>query len=210
MDNDLARLNEKIDRLTEIAEAQYKRQQQLEELAHDMLPVANQAVRLTIEELADIGSESKVEDLLFLLKRILRDTQLLNNLLGKAEAAVELMDDVLPLSKQMVFRAIEVTGQMEAKGYFGLARGGYAVMDKVVANYSEADLRALADNMPALLELARSATRPELLKLANSAVQAINEPPQPVSLWQLISIVFDARMRQGLGRMLKLVKVMAG
>jgi uncharacterized protein YjgD (DUF1641 family) len=210
MDNDLALLHEKIDRLTEIAEGQRQRQEQLEELARDMLPIANQAVKLTIDELADIGNESKTEDLLFLLKHVLRDTCLLNDLLGRAEAAVELMDDVLPLSKQMVFHAIAVAEQLEGKGYFRLARGGYAVVDKLVANYTEEDLRALAENMPALVTLVRNVTKPDLVKLANDAVAALSAPPEPVSLWQLIGVVFDARMRQGLGRMLKLVKVMAG
>jgi uncharacterized protein YjgD (DUF1641 family) len=210
MDNDLALLHAKIDRLTEIAEAQRKRQEQLEELAHDLLPVANQAVKLTIEALADIGNESKTTELVFLFKRVMRDTQLLNDLLGRAEAAVELMDDVLPLSKQMMRPAIEVMGQLEAKGYFGLARGGYAVAEKVAANYTEADLRALAENMPALLTLARNVTKPELLKLANDAVAAVSAPSETVSLWQLAGVMFDAKMRQGLGRMLKLVKVMAG
>jgi uncharacterized protein YjgD (DUF1641 family) len=210
MDNDLALLHEKIDRLTEIAEGQRKRQEQLEELVHDLLPIANQAVKLTIDELAELKSECQAEDLLFLLKRVLRDTCLLNDLLGRAEAAVELMDDVMPLSKQMVFQAIAVAEQLETKGYFRLASGGYAVLDKLVANYTEADLRALAENMPALVSLVRQATKPELLKLANDAVTAVSAPPEPVSLWQLLSVVFDARMRQGLGRMLKLVKVMAG
>jgi len=187
MDNDLALLHEKIDRLTEIAEGQRKRQEQLEELAHDMLPIANQAVKLTIDELAELRSECGAEDLLFLLKRVLRDTCLLNDLLGKAEAAVELMDDVMPLSKQMVFQAIDVAEQLEAKGYFRLARGGYAVVDKLVANTTEDDLHALAES-----------------------IAALSAPPEPVSLWQLMGVVFDARMRQGLGRMLKLVKGMAG
>jgi uncharacterized protein YjgD (DUF1641 family) len=210
MDKDLALLNEKIDRLTEIAEGQRKRREQLEELAHDMLPIANQAVKLTIDELAELRSECGAEDLLFLLKRLLRDTCLLNDLLGKAEAAVELMDDVMPLSKQMVFQAIDVAEQLEAKGYFRLARGGYAVVDKLVANTTEDDLRALAENLPAALNLVRQTTKPGLLKLANDAVAAVSAPPEPVSLWQLISVVFDAKMRQGLGRMLKLVKVMGG
>ena len=107
-------------------------------------------------------------------------------------------------------QAIETAGQLEAKGFVGLARGSYAVAEKVAANYTEADLRALAENMPAALDLVRQATRPELLKLANDAVAALSAPPEPLSLWQLVSALFDAKTRQGLGRMLRLVKVMAG
>ncbi len=210
MDNDLALLNQKLDHLTELVELQHRRLEQVEDLAADLMPLTTQMVQAATDELADIGDAFQPEDLVALAKRVLRDTRLLNNLLGSAEAAVELADEVLPLSQQMVVQAIAVAEQLEAKGFVGLARGGYAVAEKVAANYTEADLRALADNMPAALSLVRQATRPEMLKLANDAVAALSAPPEPVSLWQLIGIVFDAQMRQGLGRMLKLVKVMAG
>jgi len=165
---------------------------------------------MATDALADIGDTFRPEDLVALLKRVLRDTRLLTDLLGRAEGAIELVDEVLPLSQQMVVEAIAVAGQLEAKGFVGLARGGYAVAEKVAASYTEADLRALAENMPALLALVRNVTQPELLKLANAAVEAVSAPPEPVSFWQLLGMLFDAKMRQGLGRMLKLVKVMAG
>ncbi len=210
MDNDLALLNQKLDHLTELVELQHRRLEQVEDLAADVMPLTTQMLQVATDELADIGDAFQPEDLVALVKRVLRDTRLLTDLLGRAEAAVELADEVLPLSQQMVIQAIAVAQQLEAKGFIGLARGGYAVAEKVAANYTEADLRALANNMPAALNLVRQATRPEMLKLANDAVAALSAPPEPVSLWQLIGIVFDAQARQGLGRMLKLVKVMAG
>ena len=46
----------------------------MDELRRDLMPIANQMIKLTIDELAEIGSEFQAEDLLFLLKRLLRDT----------------------------------------------------------------------------------------------------------------------------------------
>jgi uncharacterized protein YjgD (DUF1641 family) len=210
MDNDLALLNQKLDHLTELMEHQHHRLEQVEDLTADVMPLTTQMLKVVTDELVDIGDAFAPEDLVFLVKRVLRDTRLLTDLLGRAEGALELVDEVLPLSQQMVVEAIAVAERLEAKGFVGLARGGYAVAEKVAANYTEADLHALADTMPAALDLVRQATRPELLKLANEAVAALSAPPEPVSLWQLMGVVFDAQMRQGLGRMLKLVKVMAG
>ena len=210
MDNDLALLHEKLDHLTALVEHQQKRLAQVEDLAAEVMPLAPQMLQMATDELADVGDAFAPEDLLALIKRVLRDTRLLTDLLGRAEGAIELVDEVLPLSQQMVVQAIAAAEQLEAKGFFGLARGGYAVAEKVAANYTEADLRALAENMPAALSLVRQATQPELLKLANDAVGALSAPAEPVSLWQLVGMLFDAKMRQGLGRMLKLVKVMAG
>jgi uncharacterized protein YjgD (DUF1641 family) len=209
MDNDLALLHEKLDHLTEMVEHQQQRLAQVEDLAAEVMPLAPQMLQMATNELADIGDAFQPADLVVLIKRVLRDTRLLTDLLGSAEAAVELAGEVLPLTQQMVVQAIAVAEQLEAKGFVGLARGGYAVAEKVAANYTEADLRALADSLPAALDLVRQATRPELLRLANDAVTALSAPPEPVSLWQLVGVVFDAKLRQGLGRMLKLVKVMA-
>ncbi len=208
MDNDLALLHAKVDRLTEMMEAQHHRLEQVEDLGREVLPLANQALKVATGELTDIGNDFRPDDVVVLLKRGLRDIRLLTDLLGYVEGAAELVEEVLPLSQQMLREAMALTEQLETKGYLGLARGSLAVADQVAANYSEADLRALAEAMPALLGAVRQATRPELLKLANAAVAAVSAPPEPMSLWQLVSALFDAKMRQGLGRMLRLVKVM--
>ena len=210
MDTDLTLLHAKLDHLTELVEHQHRRLEQVEDLTADVMPLTTQMLKAASDGLSDIGDAFAPEDLVVLIKRVLSDTRLLTDLLGRAEGAIELVDEVLPLSQQMVVEAIAVAEQLEAKGFVGLARGGYAVAEKVAANYTEADLRALAENMPALLTLVRHVTQPELLKLANDAVAAVSAPPEPVSLWQLAGVIFDAKMRQGLGRMLKLVKVMAG
>ncbi len=210
MDNDLALLNQKLDHLTELVEHQHRRLEQVEDFTADVMPLTAQMLKAATDELADLGDAFVPEDLVALIKRVLRDTRVLTDLLGRAEAAAELADEMLPLSQQIVVQAIETAGQLEAKGFVGLARGSYAVAEKVAANYTEADLRALAENMPAALNLVRQATRPELLKLANDAVATLSAPPEPLSLRQLMGALFDAKTRQGLGRMLKLVKVMAG
>ena len=61
---EIALLHEKVDRLTALLEAQERRQQAFEELKQDMIPIVNNAIKLSIEELAEIGTEFKLEDLL--------------------------------------------------------------------------------------------------------------------------------------------------
>src|SRR5512147_66158 len=102
MDNDLALLHEKLDHLTEMVEHQQQRLEQVEDLAAEVMPLAPQMLQMATNELADIGDTFQPEDLVVLLKRVLRDTRLLTDLLGRAEGAIELVDEVLPLSQQMV------------------------------------------------------------------------------------------------------------
>ena len=101
MDKDLALLHEKIDYLTEQLEAQRKRQQAMQELQNDMIPIANHMVKLTIDELAEIGNEFRLEDLLFLLKRMLRNTPLLLQMMDRLEALSALGDVERGLAAQL-------------------------------------------------------------------------------------------------------------
>ena len=79
MDKDIALLHKKVDQLTsqveilaDYAEIEQRRRRELDELKADLMPIGNQLVQLTINELAEIGTEFELEDLLFLLKRVLR------------------------------------------------------------------------------------------------------------------------------------------
>ena len=93
MENDLAILHKKIDLLTEQVaalatqvEAQRRNQQALGELKDDMIPIANHMIKLSIHEFEDIGDEFKMEDLLFLLKRVLRNTHSIMEVFDRLEA----------------------------------------------------------------------------------------------------------------------------
>ncbi|TET30051.1 MAG: hypothetical protein E3J69_12260, partial [Anaerolineales bacterium] len=68
-DLEIESIHKKLDILTEYVEAQHKRQQEFDELKQDMLPIANHMIKLSIDELAEIGTEFQVEDLFYLLKR---------------------------------------------------------------------------------------------------------------------------------------------
>ena len=75
MDKDLALINEKLDQLTlqiayltEQAESQQRRSREFDELKADLIPIGNQLIHLTINELEEIGTDFELDDLLYLLK----------------------------------------------------------------------------------------------------------------------------------------------
>ena len=79
--DELAHLHMKIDFISDQMEQQAKRAQAMDELKDDVIPIANHLIKLSINELAEIGNEFQSEDLRFLLKRLLRDTHLLLDML---------------------------------------------------------------------------------------------------------------------------------
>lgn len=206
------RLYEKIDALSQHFEAQQQRQEEWNELKGDLIPIANHMIKLSIDELAEIGTEFQSEDLLFLVKRLLRDTPLLVGLLERLESTVDLVDETQLIGQQVFNEAVVTLDRLERDGYFAFARGGWQIIEKVVSEFSEDDIQALGDNVVTILKTVRSLTQPEIMTLTNNALSAIQEQPSvedDVSMWSLMRDLSDPKTRRGLARLLSIVQVLA-
>ena len=175
--SDLTALNEKMDRILIHLDEQTRRQQDLDELKNDLLPIANHMIKLTIDELAEIGTEFQLEDLLFLVKRLLRDTHMLVGLLDRLQSTVELVDETKLFGTQVFNQAVLQLDEMERKGYFRFAREGAGIMEKIVTEFNEEDVKALGDNIVSILHTVRNLTQPEIMDLTNNALDAIRVEP---------------------------------
>jgi uncharacterized protein YjgD (DUF1641 family) len=208
---ELEAIHQKLDYLTAQFEIIAKRQQEADELKRDMLPIANQMVKLTINELEEIGTEFQVEDLLFLLKRLLRNTRSLVRLMDYLEAGIGLSDEIELLGKQVFANIVDTLDHLERKGYFSFMQEGWAIMDKIISEFTQDDVKALGDNIVTILTTVKNMTQPDILALANNAVSAlqVEEEMEEVSTLQLIKELSDPRVRRGMARLLNLVKAMA-
>lgn len=192
MTQDLEQINTKLDTLLIYMEEQQIRQRAMEELRDDMIPIANQMVKLTIDELAEIGTEFKAEDLLFLVKRLLRNTRLLINLVDQLEGVMGLADEASLLGKQVFNTLVEKLDEYEHKGYFQLASEGMQVVDLLVQEISPQDVQALGDTM---LRSVKTLREPA--------------PEKAPSMLGLLAQMNDPEVRIGLSRMLNVMKTLA-
>ncbi len=213
MGNDLVSLHNKIDYLTEQIDLQRKRQDEYDELKRDLVPIANHMLKLTIDELSEIGMDFELEDVLFLLKRLLRDTRRMTLLLDYLEAGMDLVDEFQLLGRQVFSDSVELLDGMEREGYFDFVRGGWYILERIVDEFDAGDVRALGDNIVTILKTVRNMTQPEVLTLANNAIDSIQEPDQGngkvPSTFALLRELTNPKVRKGLARMLNIVKALA-
>lgn len=209
-------LHSKLDTILENLEVQRQRQEGWIELQNDVVPIANQMIKLTIDELAEVGNEFQLEDLLFLVKRLLRDTHLLTELVGRLEAVVELADDVQSVGNQAFHRTIAALDQMERYGYFTFARSSWRILDKIVNAFGEEDINALGDNIVLILNTVKEMTQPEIMNFVRNtlliAEDKINQPVD-ISYTGLLRQMRDPAVRRGLAltmRVLHVVGAQAG
>jgi len=210
--NGSAQLMEKIDFLVAQAESQRRQREELDELKRDILPIANQLIKLSINELEEVGRDFQAEDLLFLLKRLLRDTDMLVEGLNRLEMMMELYDEAQMIGKGIFNQSVIKLDQLEREGYFSFARSGWRVMERVVTEFSEEDVDALGDNIVTILNTVKNLTQPEIMAMTNNALSAIQLAPEEdvdVSLWGLLRDLRDPKVRQGMARLLNMLKVLA-
>lgn len=144
MEPTIASLSEKIDALT--AQVQYlteqarlteRSRQEREELMRDLVPVANEAFRLTVQQLEEVQEYIDLRDLLRLFKRLLRNGHNLEKMLDQLESALDLVETVTPISNEIFGKVVNTLDGLERKGYFALAQNGVHIADKVVTTLTE-------------------------------------------------------------------------
>jgi uncharacterized protein YjgD (DUF1641 family) len=223
MDQSLVDLNHKIDALTvqveflaQQAKAVERQRADRAELMRDLTPIANEAFRLSIEQLEEIQEYVELGDLLRLVKRMARNGRNFEKILNQLEGIMDLMDTVGPLADEAFEKAVMELARMEQKGYFNFARGGMQIMDNVVTSFTEEDVNRFGDNVVLILNTVKDMTQPEIMNFVrNTLLVAEKEIDKPVDISYsgLIRQMRDPEVRRGLAltmRVLHVVGAQAG
>jgi uncharacterized protein YjgD (DUF1641 family) len=213
----LAELNQKLDALTaqvayltEQAMADQRQRQDRAELMRDLTPIANEAFRLTVEQLEEVQEYIDLGDLLQLLKRLLRNGRNLDKMLDQLESLMDLTDTVGPLADDAFGKAVDTLAEMEHKGYFAFAEGGLHVIDNVVTSFTADDVQRLGDNIVLILNTVKDMTQPEIMSFVrNTLLTAEREVEKPVdiSTLGLLRQMRDPAVRRGLALSMRVLRV---
>lgn len=193
------------------------RRQQWEELASDLAPISGEALAMASRELEAVQEWVEPSDMLRLLRRILRNTNNIEEGMATYESAMEFLADAGPLTSQAFAKVLESLDEFERRGYFEFAGAGLGVIDRVVANYSKEDVEALGDNVVHMLDIVKDLTQPEMLAVAQRLLDVVQrqqqvaelEPTEPPGLLALAGRMRDPEIRRGLGRALNTFKAVS-
>lgn len=217
MDQSLVDLNQKIDALTtqvaylsEQAQIAERQRQERAELVRDLTPIANQAFQITIEQLDEVKEYIDLNDLLRLMKRLMRNGRNFEQLLDQLEGAMDLIDTIGPLTDEAFFKVVNSLAELEQKGYFTFARGSKRILDNVVTSFSEDDINRLGDNVVLILNTVKDMTQPEIMNFVrNTLIVAEREIDKPVDISYrgLIRQIQDPAVRRGLALTMRVLHV---
>jgi len=85
----------------------------LKELREDVTPRVNEAVRALIEELADIEADFQIEDLVFLIKKTMRNVRNLIFVIDRMKNLIDFATTAEPLLKSTVPQIIAKLDELE-------------------------------------------------------------------------------------------------
>jgi uncharacterized protein YjgD (DUF1641 family) len=203
-------LNQKMDALaaqvqalTEHVQEQRRRQQEWDELRADLTPVALDAYQVMVEQLNELEPYVQLEDLLFLLKRVARNTHNIEMLLDQVESVTDLAKDAMPILNDAVLMSVQQLDALERRGYFRLMKEGQYVLDNIVDHFGPEDVRQLGDNAVTILTTVKQMTQPEIMgmmqNLAGGLRMAETQPEQvDTSFRNLFRQLRDPQTRRGL------------
>ncbi len=208
----LDRLSAQVEFLTEEALAQRERRQERRELTDDLVPIAREAYLYAVDQLAQVEQYATMDDVTHLVKKLIRNTKNLEEMLDRLESLQQLVDEVTPLSQDAFIALMEALADFERRGYFGFARSGVKVIDNVVSNFTEEDVEALGDNVVLILQAVREMTQPEIMTMVRNTAQTVRtaEIPEKLSWRELIRQMRDPAVKKGLARFMLTMRSVAG
>jgi uncharacterized protein YjgD (DUF1641 family) len=217
MDQTLVELNQKIDALTsqvayltEQAQVAERKQAERDELVRDLTPIANEAFRLSVEQLEEIQEYVDLNYLLYLFKKMMRNGRNIERMLDQLESLMDLTQTVGPLAEDAFCKVFNTMAEMEQKGYFGFAREGMYMMDNIVTSFSEEDARHLGDNVVLILNTVKDMTQPEIMNFVRNTLLVAEqevEKPVDISYAGLLRQMRDPAVRRGLALTMRVLHV---
>ncbi len=217
-DQAIVELNQKIDALNaqvaflaEEARLQKQRRQEWDDLKNELTPVANDVFRVSVAQLEEVESYVQLEDVLRLLKRMMRNTRNLEQLLDQMESMGAMWQDLTPLSQDAFLTLMNRLDEMERKGYFAFLKGGMNIMDQVVTSFTDDDVRQLGDNIVLILQTVKEMTQPEIMTMMRNTASVMREeePVGNVSMLTILRQLNDPAVKRGLSKTLSVLRTVS-
>ena len=203
---------EKLDRIEAQLAPMVRTAMGMTELKEDVTPLLNLTVKQMIEELGDIESSFQLEDLLLLLKRLMRSTRNITFALNQLENIIDFVETVEPLMKSAVPQMINYLDDMEQRGVFRIIKATLDIRAKLATAYTAEDIDKIGDGVVALIGLTKKITDPHTIalleKLAEVPAQLDLAGTKDVGPFGLLGALSSKEAKQGLGVMLELTKAL--
>ena len=206
----IAELNQKVDTILDYVNQQRLKSMAVEDLVADASIIGKDVYDTTVKALDDHEGVLDPDQLRELGIRVAQNVGNFNLILETLGSAMDLMKDVGPIANEVIIDGTKVLHEFDQKGYFEFLREVGTIIDNIVTHYGVEDVRALADNVVAMLEVIRNLTQPDMLKSIDNAVRVfasleMDDIPE-YSVFKIMREMNKPEMKKALGFFMTFMK----
>jgi len=209
----IAELNQKVDMILEYVNQQRLKSQAVDDLVADASIIGKDVYDSTVKALDDHEVVLDPDQLRELGIRVAQNVGNFNSILDTLGSAMDLMKDVGPIANEVIIDTTKKLHEFEQKGYFEFLREFGQIIDNVVIHYGVEDVRMLADNVVAMLDVVKNLTQPDMLKSIDNAVRIfanleMDDIPE-YSIFKVMREMNTPEMKRTLGFFMTFLKNMS-
>lgn len=187
----LDRIAARLDLLAEVQEVERRERERWADLVHELTPVAQAAMALASDELAELNRDVSVDDVTRFVRTLVRSLPQLEAMLVQLASAGELLHEVTSLTGDGMGALSDALARAERNGYFAAARNGGVVLDRVAGVLAADPVGTAGRATPSALDLLRRLRDPQTrrgLARALDLVRALGDAPAaPIATSPLFS-----------------------
>lgn len=210
LEQQITEINQKLDFLTTQMREQQRRQREFQELKEDLTIISKDIFQTAVNELNEVAYYFGTQDLLYLFKKVLRNTRNITKLLDQIESAADFVKDAAPLGKHVLDSSLDTLSELENKGYFDFVKELFQIIDTIVTSFTVEDVRLLRENITTILITVKNFTQPEMLSSVNNALNFFQkmdvEIDKNISYWQIVKALRDPEMKRGIAFLIQFMK----
>lgn len=184
----------------------------IRELKEDMSPLAHKAFQVMVKELEDVDTSFKIEDLLELVKRLLKSSRSITYSLNQLENVIDFITTLEPLLKSSVPQLIDYLDELEQRGVFKILLATLEIRAKVAKVYTAEDIDRIGDGLVSLLALAQKLSEPQTIafleKLTEMPSKLDFEKCKDIGPFGLLWASGNKEVKEGLGVLMEFTKGM--
>ncbi len=209
----IAELNQKVDMILEYVNQQRLKSQAVDDLVADVSIIGKDVYDSTVKALDDHEVVLDPDQLRELGIRVAQNVGNFNSILDTLGSAMDLMKDVGPIANEVIIDTTKKLHEFEQKGYFEFLREFGQIIDNIVIHYGVEDVRMLADNVVAMLDVVKNLTQPDMLKSIDNAVRIfanleMDDIPE-YSIFKVMREMNTPEMKRTLGFFMTFLKNMS-
>ncbi len=206
-------INRKLDIILEEIELQRRHRREMDDLKDDLMRVGKDVYQSAVRELEEIHEQVETGDVLYLVKKLLRNINNITKTFEIMEGMKDFVKDFAPVYREITLDIMARLDELDRKGYFVFMRELSHVADKVVTSFSSEDIKNLGESIVTILNTVKNLTQPEMLHAINNAVTVYKnldiEVQEKVSLLSLVKELNNPEVRKGLAFGIRFLKTLA-